>query len=307
MLAHLKRAFRTAAAAAAATLLTLSSAQAIVYTGAWDPRYGAPYLTGNPGNVFGSDPAEYSLGWRGVVDVFVPDLCANQGIGRYDSSNLNLCVGDPTDADGPVPKVKSAEVTFYKWDGDNDDGNDVITGTLAFDASSMIIRSLNFQGNVLESLFTLPSSWGQPTWNGNVDLSPSGSSPFFSLLFVDTTASACITSILDCLLGAAWPPDVDLSGGKVPPDYAGPLLLSHPTQGFDDPITEENFWSTLMAAKKIAISDVGSPEGEPDFGEDRLLFSLQAPPAPVPEPGSLALVALALLAGAQVTRTRHRR
>lgn len=70
---------RTSVAALAFGVLA-GSAGAAVYTGNWDPAYGAPFPY---------------LGWRGEVRVDVPDVCLAQGPGLYRLSDPALS-GLPT-------------------------------------------------------------------------------------------------------------------------------------------------------------------------------------------------------------------
>ena len=293
MRAYLERVLRTAVAAAAAVLCSVSPAQAAFYSGAWDPLYGEPFVgtTVDSGNYFGSD-----VGWRGTVDVFVPNSCAlattptNRTYGPS-----SPCVGDGSDGE-TFPYVQSAEVKLFRWDGDTNNDNDVIIGTLVFSASSMTIRELNFEGSDLISLFTRPSNWVQP-------LGAPSTSPYFSLLFVDKDVS----NFLRAPFGSGFLGQLLGLRDEIPPDYFGPLLLSHPTRGFGEPIDSiEGLFTTLWDARSIAVSDVEGEDGLPRYLNGGALFSLAAPATDIPEPGSLALVALALFATAWVARTRRR-
>ena len=68
------------------------SAQAAVYTGSWDPSYGAPFP---------------NLGWRGSVTVETPDGCGTIG------GTLVAC------ANGPM-RITSGMVEFYDYGLDKD-------------------------------------------------------------------------------------------------------------------------------------------------------------------------------------------
>lgn len=250
----LDRTLRAAAAAAAALLCAVAPAQAAFYSGEWDPLYGLPFV--------GSGSIGYDLGWRGEVQVFVPDACANaSGIRNYGLASS--C------AQGSY--IQSATVDLY------DATTSEAKGTLSFSTAAMSVLALHFNGSQLLSLATLPSSWEQAT----LSLSPPVA-PFFSLLFVDPAYSGVLRA-----LGFST---------EIPSGYAGPLLLSHPTTDLDN--LEINDWPDLLRAimtiSQIDVSDVASEEGRPTYPNGGFLFGLAAA-APVPEPGSLALVALALV------------
>jgi len=250
----LDRVLRTAAAAAAALLCAVAPAQAAFYSGEWDPLYGLPFV--------GSGPVGYNLGWRGEVQVFVPDACANaSGVRNYGLTSS--CTQNSY--------IQSATVELY------DAGTLASKGTLTFLTTPMSVLALHFSGSQLLSLATLPSSWEQANLSSTPPVAP-----FFSLLFVDPTYSSVLR-----LLGFS---------DEIPSGYAGPLLLSHPTTDLDN-LEIEN-WPDLLRAimtiSQIDISDVASPEGRPTY-PNGFLFSFAAPPAAAPEPGSLALVALALV------------
>jgi len=266
MWAYLERLLRTAAAGAAAALLTLSPAQAVVYTGVWDPLFGVPF-------VGGTSPVGFNLEWQGATTVFVQDGCEL-------GTNYGLFTPSPCKTNS---SVTSAHVELY----------DAITyvkrGDLFFDTSLMSILSLHFTSGQLISLTTLPSEWIQAQW---VSSAPP-TSPYFSLMFVDAQVSNFLRAI----------PFAGLSD-EIPAGYSGPLLLSHPTLSFSDPIESlDELYATILAVRGISVSDV---ESNPPFYPNGTLFSLAAP-AVVPEPGSLALVSLALVATGWVARKRRRR
>jgi len=250
VIASLKRAFRTAAAAAAATLLTLSSAQAIVYTGAWDPLFGPPFDTA---------PA---LGWRGTVKVEVP-------VGCVGSDRLFL----PTNPCG-VPTVLDAKVSLYK-----NDSPTVDLETLDFNEASMRILGLDYTGNALDWIWTLPSDWEPSLLVGG----------FFSLAFLTPQVSAILDNFIPEL--------------QTPSPYGGPVLL---WSSVDIGAIEINEWSDFFeligAVLRVDVSDVAV--NPPEFLNGGRLFGASQV-TEIPEPGSLALVALALVATGWVARSRR--
>lgn len=75
--------------AVALTAIALAlPARAAVYTGSWDPAYGAPF-----------DNPSQPLGWRGVATFFIPDACVAPGV--------------VTSASCPGMQLEDAEVVFY--------------------------------------------------------------------------------------------------------------------------------------------------------------------------------------------------
>ena len=273
---YLERALRTAAAVVAAMVCIVSPAKAAFYSGAWDPTYGMPFIGG-------SSPLGYDLGWRGTVEVVVPDSCAFLPGPRSYGAGSPCALGS---------FVQSASVELY----DVNDPFLATKGTVTFSTSSMSIRGLNFVDDDLISLSTLPSSWEQAAWI--TPLPPA--SPFFSLLFVDEGASNFLRApfgsvLLGQLLGFR---------DEIPEDYFGPLLLSHPDTDFDDPVESlAELVTRLIALGGVSVSDVESEAGRPRYPNGSLFA---APPAEIPEPGSLALVALALFATAWGARRRRR-
>jgi hypothetical protein len=277
MRTYFGRVLRAIAAAAAAVLCSLSPAQAAFYSGAWDPLYGMPFLGG-------TSPIGYNLGWRGEVQVFVPDSCA------FGSGPRNFGAADPCSQNS---YVQSATVDFY----DNDNPS-LTKGTVTFTTSSMSINALHFLDNELLSLATLPSSWDQAAW-----ISPEPPvSPYFSLLFLDEATS----NFLRAPYGFVWLGELLGLRDEIPANYAGPLLLSHPSRDFDDPIESlDELVATLLAFRSISVSDVESEAGRPRYPNGSL-FALAAPPISVPEPSSLTLIALALLAIGWLAHFRRR-
>jgi hypothetical protein len=263
----MKRLLRTAAAAAAATLFTLSPAQAVVYTGAWDPLYGLPFN----GSLLG-----YDLGWKGTVEVDVPDACVRSSGVVWFVFPTTCGVGG-----GPIiaPQIVSASVELYEPSADPLKPDTPIA-TLAFGPLSMDIVALRFANDNLEGMIALPSQWLQAT----LPAEESSIVRYFSLAFVTPDVT----------------PFLSVFFGEVPNDYSGPLLFSHPLDLDDVDITWRNV-GTILADLSISNVDEYPPEFPPGG-----LFSLRAPEV-VPEPGSLALVSLALVATGWVARSRRRR
>lgn len=265
MRATLTRSLRSAVVAAVALLCLLSPAQAIVYRGTWDPVYGLPFVG------VGS-PVGFDLGWRGTVQVFVPDGCElGAGFGLFTPSPCKS-----------GSQLTNAHVELY------DATTDTKRGDLYFDSSNMSVLSLHFSGGELSSLTTLPSDWIQPQW-----LSPEAASPYFSLLFVDADTSNLLRFLFAGLRD------------EIPAGYFGPLLLSHPTRDFVDLRIDSlgDLFDLLRDFGSISVSDVQS--NPPEFPNGRL-FVLDTPQL-APEPGSLVLVAVALLATGWARSSRRRR
>ena len=128
------------------------SANAAVYTGVWDPAYGAPFA---------------NLGWRGTAEYFVPDTCVPAGTidisNSYDCSNAAI--------------VTQAQVEFY----DINAGGQPTLSTLVFNPASMIIGTLSYVAGELTQLTTTGSNFLAP----DADLSAFGVSwnTEFSLFF----------------------------------------------------------------------------------------------------------------------------
>ncbi len=107
------------AAAAASVLGIAAPAQAIVYTGAWDPAFGSAFP---------------DLGWRGEAKFFVPDTC-ERGTGWR--TNADSCSG---------MKILSAEVKFYSLEEPN---NTDLQETLSFDVPSDVVAFMEFDDGLL--------------------------------------------------------------------------------------------------------------------------------------------------------------
>lgn len=115
---------------------TAGSAQAAVYTGVWDPTYGAPFT---------------NLGWRGNAHYTVPNGC--ESAGTADVDNAAAC--------GGAAAVTSAEVEFY----DVTDGGQYTLATLVFDPASLVIGTLRYIDGELMQLTTTTSNVVTPTAN----------------------------------------------------------------------------------------------------------------------------------------------
>jgi len=108
---------------ALATACAAGPSQAAVYTGVWDPTYGAPF-----GN----------LGWRGSAHFSVPASCEPSGTADVD--NTTAC--------GGAAVVTDARVEFY----DNTDLGQATLATLDFNPSSLVLGTLRFVGGMLTEL-----------------------------------------------------------------------------------------------------------------------------------------------------------
>lgn len=116
-------------------LLSIAPANAVIYTGAWDPAFG---------------PAFPDLGWRGEAKFFVPDACLSQTgwIFNFDScSSFEM-------------KVLSAEVEFYKL---SDPTNAAFQETLLFDVATDAVVAMELTDGILSGilgtfLYSVPST-----------------------------------------------------------------------------------------------------------------------------------------------------
>ena len=112
----------SATAMAVASLVAFApSAQAIQYTGAWDPSFGSAFP---------------DLGWRGEATFFVPDACLSQSgwVFNFDSCSSNGM------------KLVSAEVEFYRL---SDPTNTAFHETLLFDVASPWVLSMKLENGLL--------------------------------------------------------------------------------------------------------------------------------------------------------------
>ena len=88
-LTPLARALRGSLLACAIAAAAISPVQAAVYTGTWDPGYGAPFP---------------SLGWKGAASFFIPDACLS--LGSTWVPNGDACSGNSM-------KVLAVTLSFY--------------------------------------------------------------------------------------------------------------------------------------------------------------------------------------------------
>lgn len=138
--------------AACALLLLALPAQAVYYTGVWDPDYGAPFT---------------NLGWRGTAEFFVPDFC--KPTGTVDVGNVAQCDG--------LAAVQAATVQFY--DTTDPDKNTLVS--FGFNPVSLTIGTLRYVDGALTELTTSLSNFVFP----DADLANYGvgANNFFSLQF----------------------------------------------------------------------------------------------------------------------------
>jgi hypothetical protein len=110
-----------AAVAVAAALACAAPAQAVVFSGDWDPAFGSAFP---------------DLGWRGEAKFFVPDACL--ALSGW-VSNFNSCSSKEM-------KILSAEVEFYSLSEPTNTG---MQETLSFDIPSDAVLSVNLDGGQL--------------------------------------------------------------------------------------------------------------------------------------------------------------
>lgn len=107
----------------------VGQAQAAVYTGVWDPAFGAPFT---------------NLGWRGTAQFDVPDSC--EPTGTADISNAGAC--------GGLAVVTQASVELY----DIRTAGTPTLATLSFDETTMLIGTLRYLNGALTELTTSASA-----------------------------------------------------------------------------------------------------------------------------------------------------
>jgi hypothetical protein len=121
---RIQRAFLFAAVCITATLGVAGSAQAVVYTGHWDPAYG---------------PSFPSLGWEGDASFFIPNACL-AGSGWI--ANTDPCAAG-------AMKVLSADVDFYNAA----DPSRAAVETLTFDPNVLVYKMF-VAGHQLQAVST---------------------------------------------------------------------------------------------------------------------------------------------------------
>ena len=172
-------------------------------------------------------------------------------------------------AGGPAltPTMVSASVQLYELEGNP-------IADLTYEPASLIqILALRFANGKLDGLLTLPSEWMPATLPTGLS-SPVEITRYFSLWFVLPGVSTFLSPF----------------SSEIPSRYNGPLLLSHPLDLDEVTITWQNKRQIL---EDLSISDVEQ------YAPTTYAFAL------IPEPSSLALVALALLATGWVARSRR--
>ncbi len=147
--------------ATVAGLLGMASADAAVYTGVWDPPYGAPWT---------------SLGWSGTAVFNVPEFCNPlPGSGLVTINNLADCDG--------AASVQSASVGLYTLvpSGPSAALAPPPENVLNFNPSSLTINRLRFLDGVLIGLDTSQSD-GE---SDNIVTSPGNIVDFFLQFVLD--------------------------------------------------------------------------------------------------------------------------
>ena len=139
--------------------LFVGQAQAAVYTGVWDPTFGAPFT---------------GLGWRGHLSFSVPDGCV--ATGTVDVNNITACGG------GAV--VTHADVELYNATStrplDIQAAQDTLA-TLLFTPGTLLISTLRFVNGQITELLTSTSNFVTP--GANLSNFGVGSGVDFSLNF----------------------------------------------------------------------------------------------------------------------------
>jgi hypothetical protein len=115
------------------------SAQGAVYTGIWDPPFGAPFD---------------GLGWRGSARFDVPDFCVPGG--TIDIGNLAACDG--------LARVDGAQVELYEVGSQGEP----TLATLLFNPAALVIDTLRYVNGELTQLTTSLSDPVPPADPGGV-------------------------------------------------------------------------------------------------------------------------------------------
>jgi hypothetical protein len=116
---------RTALIAAGVSLAGVGAAQAALWTGAWDPRYGTPF----DGNVDAD-----VLGWRGIATFDIPEFCIDGN-----TADSSAC---------PAMSLVSAQVIFYDFN------TNVDVAEFNYAPGDLDGFSATFDGGVLKSVVT---------------------------------------------------------------------------------------------------------------------------------------------------------
>lgn len=243
---YLERMLRTTIVAATALLSGLPSAQAALYTGAWDPWFGVP---------FDSPPR---LNWEGTFAVTAD--CPTSPLGS--SGNLAQCAGGSA-------TVSSLTLSLFL------DGSST-AATINFGANSMSIGDLFWEnpssGSVISKLKTGLTTYAPAPMTADTALNDALSGYQFALqFFMNGSASGGSPIAVNDLLAAG---------------YSGPVLFTYLQTGD-------------TGGPVIRANVLGGIDYQPNF-TGLILQSDQS----VPEPGALALVAVALLAGGLAQRKR---
>lgn len=126
-------------------VLASGPASAVVYTGIWDPPFGAPFRG--------------DLAWRGTATFVVPDVCVPAG-----TDIVNI----PNDCSGGA-SVTSATVELYDADVPGD-----LLATLVMGPASMTISNLYYVAGALDQLDTTLSDLAGLTVAPGAVLDPYG-------------------------------------------------------------------------------------------------------------------------------------
>jgi len=166
-----------------------------------------------------------------------------------------------------TPTIDSAYVELYDLSGPS-----ITLETLNFGFDLAAILRLRFEDGELTGIYTAPSIPPTPSSTTGTDLSLQFLFPphllFESILF-----------------------------DEIPSNYEGPVLYSSSVVETCHTLPRFLGGGTICTEKLVVdVSDVGSPEGAPTFTITE-----------VPEPGALALVAVALLASGSMVRLRKQR